>query len=165
MTNLLDSEKIARPLLSVLDREDDREGLSIAAAALVRGQGKTEGLHRRAIRTSRMEEIAEYGPVDALDRVGQVAHVRSDEAGEAGRRRSRARIQRVAGGGGQARRGEAAHRTRWRERLRDIAGEVFAEAAEAAPRTEMRRIRAKARARTMLDAQMAKWLKEVPDGE
>ena len=58
-----------------------------------------------------------------------------------------------------------APRRMWRERLRVIAGEVFAQAAEAAPRTEMRRIRAVARSRSMLDAELRKWLGGVADGE
>lgn len=200
MTRLLKTSETKLPILANVHETDDAEGLSIVAAALVRGQGKTEGLHRRAIRTSRMKDIEDYGPAEALDRVGQVAHVRSAEASEAGKRLRRALILLVQGGPDQARldddaagkkvepwvrrfdarvdreffgeplwneaAGDAATpRTLWRTRLRTLAGEVFADAAAAAPRTEMRRIRAIARSRTMLDAQMAKWLKEIPDGE
>ena len=199
LTRLLRKEETSRPLLAQLHDEDDREGLAIIAAALVRGQGKTEGLHRRAVRTSRMVEIEDYVE-EVLDHVGDVAARRAAEAGEAGRRLRRALILLVQGGPDQARldddaagrkvdpwmrrfdalvdRGffddnlwaEAANkavepRKRWRERLRALAGEVFADAAEAAPRTEMRRVRAVARSRSMLDAQMNKWLKEVADGE
>ena len=202
MTRLLRATETKLPLLAEVHETDDTKDLSIVAAALVRGQGKTEGLHRRAIRTSRMKEIEDYGSAEdkALDKVGQVAHRRSTEASEAGKRLRRALILLVQGGPDQARldddaagkkvepwvrrfdarvdreffgeplwdeaAGDAeAPRTLWRTRLRTLAGEVFADAAEAAPRTEMRRIRAIARGRTMLDAQMAKWLKEVPDGE
>jgi len=42
-----------------------------------------------------------------------------------------------------------------------VASDVFTEAAEAAPRTEMRRIRAIARGCSMLDGQMTNWLKEM----
>jgi len=42
---------------------------------------------------------------------------------------------------------------------------VFDTAAEAAPRTEVRRIRAIARARSFLDGQMGKWMKDVQHGE
>jgi CRISPR system Cascade subunit CasA len=196
MTRLLQGTETTLPLLAKLHSEDDREGLSITAAALVRGQGKTEGLHRRAIRTSRIQEIDAYGPAEPLDRIGDIARTRSDEAGEARQRLRRALILLVQGGPDQARLDDdsagkkvepwvrsfeqrvdreffgdplwneaagddANHRETWRKRLRELAREVFAEAAEAAPRTEMRRIRAIARARTMLDAQMAKWLKEV----
>jgi hypothetical protein len=45
--------------------------------------------------------------------------------------------------------------------LRALADTVFDEAAEAAPRTEMRRVRAISRGRSMLDGQMVKWLKEI----
>lgn len=200
MTRLFDTANVTAPLLARLHEQDECEGLSITANVLVRGSGRTEGLHRRAIRTSRMKDIEDYGPAEALDRVGSVAKVRSDEASEAGKRLRRALILLVQGGPDQARldddaagkkvepwvrrfdarvdreffgeplwdeaAGDAATpRTLWRTRLRVLAGEVFAEAAEAAPRTEMRRIRAIARARTMFDAQMAKWLKEIPDGE
>lgn len=196
MANLLDRQKVTEPLLARLHEEDDREGLTIVASALVRGQGKTEGLHRRVVRTSRIEQIDQFSDADVLDRVGDVAKTRSDEAGEAGRRLRRALILLVQGGPDQARldddsagrkvdpwvrrfevmvdrvffdgalwaeaAGDAGnHRLAWRERLRTLAGTVLADAAKAAPRTEMRRIRAIARSRTMLDAQMAKWLKEV----
>jgi CRISPR system Cascade subunit CasA len=56
---------------------------------------------------------------------------------------------------------EADHRRRWRERLRALATEVFSEAAEAAPRTEMRRIRAIARAKSLLEGQMRNWLEQL----
>ena len=197
-TQLLDAGKITVPLLARLHEDDGHEGLSIVAAALVRGQGKTEGLHRRAVRTFRMKELWEQGPVVAMDRVGDVARRRSDDAGEAARRLRRALMSLVQGGPDQARLDDdaskkkvepwverlekkvdreffedafwtdaadeddpALHRLAWRQRLQTLAGQVFTEAAEAAPRTEMRRIRAIARARSMLDAQMAKWLKEV----
>lgn len=200
IAQLLDRERITLPLLAQLHDEDEESGLSIVAAALVRGQGKTEGLHRRAVRVSRVAEIEEGWPGEPLDRIGEVAMRRTLEAGEAGRRLRRALIMLVQGGPEQARLDdeaakrkvapwderfdhrvdevffdrdfwaeaagqEAGARRAWRERLRDMAGDVFEEAAEAAPRTEMRRIRARARARSMLDAQMTNWLKEVADGE
>ncbi|WP_375429073.1 hypothetical protein [uncultured Sphingomonas sp.] len=199
MTRLLRSGETTLPLLARPHDEDERAGLSITAAALVRGQGKTEGLHRRTVRTSRMEELWEGGPAEALDRVGEVAAGRAGEAGEAGKRLRRALIMLVQGGPEQARLDDDAagrkvdpwmrrfdalvdgvffddglwveaaghglpHRTRWRDRLRDMARAMLDQASESAPRTEMRRIRAIARARTMLDAQMNKWIKEVPDG-
>lgn len=200
MTRLLDTATVTAPLLAQLHAEDDREGLSIVANGLVRGSGKTEGLHRRAVRTSRVEELEEYGPELVLDHIGHVAKVRSDEAGQAAQRLRRSLMMLVQGGPDQARLDDdaskkkvepwmsrfdgrvdreffgqplwdevagdaAAPRRAWRERLRDLAGDVFGEAAEAAPRTAMRRVRAVARARSMLDAQMYKWLKEVADGE
>lgn len=200
IAQLLDQNKITPPPLAHVHDSDACEGLSIVAAALVRGQGKTEGLHRRTIPTSRVEEIEETGDVAVLDRVGDVARRRADDASEAAKRLRRALILLVQGGPDQARLDDDAakkkvepwvdafdtrvdaeffadpfwteaarrpgpHRLPWRERLRVLARETMAVAAAEAPRTEMRRIRAIARARTMLDAQMSKWLKEVPDGE
>ena len=196
MTQLLDKERVTVPLLARLHESDDREGLAFVAAALVRGKGTTKGLHRRAVRTSRVEEIEAFGDVEILDRVGAVAKERAGEAGEAGRRLRRALILLVQGGPDQARLDDDAagrkvdawmrrfdrlvdrvffddalwaeaagaagsHRRDWRERLRGLADTVLADAADAAPRTEMRRIRAIARSRTMLDREMAKWLKEI----
>lgn len=196
MANLLDGKKIIRPLLADPHDSDDAEGLTILAAALVRGQGKTEGLHRRRIRTHRID--ATDGA--ALDRIGVVARKRSDEASEAGTRLRRALISLVQGGPDKARFDDEAskkkvapwltefdrlvdteffdapfwseaagdtinHRMAWRTRLRDIASDVFDTAAEAAPRTEVKRIRARARARSFLDGQMGKWTNEVLYGE
>jgi len=199
MANLLDPKKIVRPLLSEPHDADDRTGLSIVAAALVRGQGKTEGLHRRSVPISRWETISAYDEAP-LDRIGAVAEKRAGEANEASRRLGRALISLVQGGPEKARLDddaakkkterwldqfnrtvdaeffdapfwteaagdEANHRLLWRTRLRAIAGDVFDTAAEAAPRTEVRRIRAIARARSFLDGQMGKWMKDVQHGE
>jgi CRISPR system Cascade subunit CasA len=200
MANLLDREKIDAPLLARLHEDDDRTGLAFVASALVRGQGKTEGLHRRSVKVSRIDEQTDdFDPVVILDMVGHAAKGRSGDASEAGRRLRRSLMLLMQGGPDQARLDddssgrkvdpwirrfdglvdriffddafwretvaseteEATHRLAWRERLRDLAGTVFKEAAKAAPRTEMRRIRAIARARSMLDGQMAKWLKEI----
>jgi CRISPR system Cascade subunit CasA len=196
---LLDSARINLPPLAHLHPEDGRDGLTIVAAALVRGQGKTEGLHRRAIRTSRIDEL-EDGDEVVLDRIGDAAQRRSTEAGEAARRLRRALMLLVQGGPEQARLDDDAakrkvepwmeafdlavddvffdapfwaelagdplpHHGAWRDRLRQIAGLVLAAAAEAAPRTEMRRVRAIARGRALLDSQMRKWVGEVPDGQ
>jgi CRISPR system Cascade subunit CasA len=196
MAHLLDRQKITAPLLAGLHETDDRTGLAFVAAALVRGQGKTEGLHRRTVRVSRVEQISQYDPAEVLDKVGAVARTRSDEAGEAGRRLRRALIMLVQGGPEKARLDDDAAnrkvdpwvrrfdtavdreffndafwtevggaavdpRQAWRERLRALADTVFDEAAEAAPRTEMRRVRAISRGRSMLDGQMVKWLKEI----
>ena len=182
MATLLDAKKIFRPLLSEPHDGDDREGLSIVAAALVRGQGKTEGLHRRRVPVSRWETISAYDEAP-LDRIGAVAEKRAEDAYEASRRLGRALISLVQGGPDKARLDDDAakkkterwleqfnrtvdseffdapfwaeaagdvanHRILWRTRLRAIASEVFDTAAEAAPRTEVRRIRAIARARS-----------------
>ena len=68
----LDAKKITLPHLAKPDPADDREGLAIVAAALVRGQGKTEGLHRRTIRTPGALRDAD-GRRLPLDRIGEVA--------------------------------------------------------------------------------------------
>lgn len=194
MGRLLDQKNARAPLLAQLHPDDDRVGLSIVAAALVRGQGKTEGLHRRTIRTSRIEEIDVE--VEVLDRIGDVAKARADEARDAGRQLRNALISLVQGGPEKARLDDDAakkkvipwealfdlridrvffddpfwaeatkrdgdHRRLWREWLRARASEVFEEAAEATPRTTMRRVRARAQARRYLDVQMRKWLEEI----
>lgn len=199
MARLLKASETKLPLLAESHASDGAEGLSIVAAALVRGQGKTEGLHRRTIRTSRMADIAGRGP-RALDRVGEVAFRRAADAREANKRLRTALILLVQGGPEQARLDDDAagkkvepwlrrfdaqvdrdffdadlwaeaagdpvpHRTRWRARLKELARDVFDGAEDAAPRTAMRRVRAMARARNLLDAQMNRWLKELPDGE
>ena len=65
----------------------------------------------------------------------------------------------------EAARDDGNHRMLWRTRLRAIASDVFDGAVRSAPRTEVRRIRAKARAQSLLGWQMAKWIKEVEHGE
>ena len=199
MAHLLDPTKITLPLLAMPHGEDDPTGLSIVAAALVRGQGKTEGLHRRAVAISREVEDA-FGDHVPLDRIGAVAGVRAGEASEAGRRLRRALISLVQGGPDSARLDDDAakkkterwlarfdgivdaaffdapfwaevadtmddHRLAWRTWLRATASDVFETAAEAAPRTEIRRIRAHVRARAFLDGQMGKWMQEMRSGE
>lgn len=199
MAQLLDPKRITLPLLAVPQDDDDTTGLSIVAAALVRGQGKTEGLHRRAVAISRAVEDA-FGDHVPLDRIGAVAGVRAGEASEAGKRLRRALISLVQGGPDTARLDDDAakkkterwldafdrtvdatffdapfwaevaetpddHRLAWRTWLRATASDVFERAAEAAPRTEIRRIRAHVRARAFLDGQMGKWMQEVRDGE
>jgi CRISPR system Cascade subunit CasA len=199
MATLLDAKKIVRPLLSEPHNGDASEGLSIVAAALVRGQGKTEGLHRRSVPVSRWETISAYEEAP-LDRIGAVAEKRAGEANEASRRLGRALISLVQGGPEKARLDddaakkkterwleqfnrmvdgeffdapfwaeaagdEANHRSDWRNRLYGIACDVFDTAIKAVPRTEVRRIRAIARARSFLDGQMRKWINEVQHGE
>ncbi len=199
MATLLDPAKITLPLLAVPHGDDAATGLSIVAAALVRGQGKTEGLHRRAVAISRQVEDA-FGDQVPLDRIGAVAGVRAGEANEAGRRLRRALIALVQGGPETARLDNDAakkktnrwlnafdrtvdaaffdtpfwaevaapsgdHRVAWRTWLRATASDVFETAAQAAPRTEIRRIRARVRARAFFDGQMGKWMQEVRHGE
>ena len=204
MANLFDPEKVTPPLLVAVAEDDDREGLSKVATALVRGQGKTEGLHRRTVRTSRVEELHEYGSEVVFDRIGNVARTRTAEAGAAADKlrlalyallqgapsedakhkkiairlkdnasddRARkwtsvfhARVDRLffdAAFWMEVAEPDGDHRLAWRERLKAVAGEVFDEAAEAVPRTQVRRVRAVVRSRSLLDGQMHNWLKEV----
>lgn len=199
IAQLLDRTKIIAPPLAEPHDTDDARNLTLVATALVRGQGKTEGLHRRAVRFTRMDQLGDNESA-ALDRVGEVAQKRAGEASEAGRRLRRALIALVQGGPDQARPDDEAakkktepwlkrfdkvvddeffdapfwseaahdegnHRMAWRTRLGAIASAVFDDAARAAPRTEVRRIRAHARAQSLLKGQMAKWIKEVEYGE
>jgi len=83
MARLLNPKKVTVPLLAHLHEDDDRTGLTFAASALVRGQGKTEGLHRRRVPVSRIEQEYWYDPGRMLDVIGGVASVRADDAGEA----------------------------------------------------------------------------------
>jgi CRISPR system Cascade subunit CasA len=55
------------------------------------------------------------------------------------------------------------HRMDWRKRLADMARDTFQEAAAEAPRTEVKRIRAQAKARNMLESTLEKYIKEAPD--
>lgn len=193
---LLDARQVARPVLS-LPVDDDGDALVLVAAALVRGQGKTEGLHRRQVPLSRTHHHPLSGTA-YLDRLGEVAGRRAIEAGEVRLRLRRALLALVQGGPDKvrldddagAKKGEAwlrgydlavdrmffdptfwrdfdaegtAHRLPWRTTLRAIAADVFDAAAEAAPRTETRRIRARAVARNMLDAALGKYLQEAGD--
>ena len=98
MTSLLDRQKIEPPLLAQTHASDDRTGLALVAAALVRGQGKTEGLHRRIVRISRIEEIDALSDREVLDRIGEVARTRSADAGDAGRWLRRALMVLIQGG-------------------------------------------------------------------
>ena len=197
MSRLLHPTETIRPPLAEPATSDDPEGLALVAAALVRGQGKTEGLHRRSVSISR-KVFRVLKPPEVLDRMAQVAERRAQDAGEAGKRLRHALLTLVQGGPQQARLdddagtkkiapwmgwfdGEVdrcffdgafwaevgaealAHRRTWRTRLREMAGAVFEEAAEAAPRTDMRRIRARAVARNLLDARMRSFIAEVAD--
>ena len=194
-TELLDRTKTGRPQLSLPSEIDDAEGLLIVATALVRGQGKTEGLHRRVIPVSRSRKGGRLGDV-FLDRIGQVAQVRAVEAGEVRKRLRMAAMALMQGGPASLRldddssarkceswlqsfelgvdrvffdppfweefnEAEGNHRLVWRKALTRLANDVFEQAAEAAPRTDVRRVRARAVARNMLDAKLAAYLKEV----
>jgi CRISPR system Cascade subunit CasA len=130
MANLLDKAKITLPPLAHADPADAPDGLSIVAAALVRGQGKTEGLHRRTIRTHGARRDADGRPI-AIERIGEVARKRADEGFEASRRLSRALISLVQGGPERARLDDdsAKKKTeRWLARFNDAVDGIFFDA-------------------------------------
>jgi CRISPR system Cascade subunit CasA len=200
MTDLLNREITTPPLLAHVTDEDDGYGLTIVASSLVRGQGKTEGLHRRTIRTTNVRKTGDGDDVDVLDRVGDVAKRRTQEAGEAARllvqslnqlfqggpktkdvrgddNSTKAKVEpwrgtfddevdarffnedfwsEYAGVGGD-------HRQKWRGWLATLTIKVFEDAYESAPRTEMRRLQAWARARSSLDGKLKSWVGSVSD--
>lgn len=130
MANLLDRKKITRPHLAEPHPDDDRNGLSIVAAALVRGQGKTEGLHRRAIRTPAALRDADGNRL-SLDRIGEVAGKRAEEGYEASRRLSRALISLVQGGPERARLDDDSAKKkieRWMNRFNEAVDGIFFDA-------------------------------------
>lgn len=198
VTRLLDQKNTVRPLLAKPAATDPETDMALVAAALVRGQGKTEGLHRRTIPFSRTVFRKLRGDV-FLDRVGEVAAGRADDAGEAGRRLRRALFALYQGGPDKVRRddkpsdakarapmadfdrkvdrvffddafwdavareAEAPCRT-WRDHLRAMASAVFEDAADAAPRTAERRLRARAVARNILDGSLNRFVEDTADG-
>lgn len=197
ITRLLQRKETDRPLLAEPAASDPVQGMALVAAALVRGQGKTEGLHRRSLPFSRSVYQKLKGDV-FLDRVGEVAQGRMEDAGDAGRRLRfalfalyqngpdtvrrddkssdnkaapwMAAFDRAVDGGffddsfwdDVAHEAKAPHRT-WRTRLRHLAADVFEEAAQAAPRTSERRIRAHAVARNILDGSLKRFVEETAD--
>ncbi|KQN40834.1 hypothetical protein ASG37_03440 [Sphingomonas sp. Leaf407] len=127
ITHLLDDKKITRPLLANPYDGDDPAGLTILAAALVRGQGKTEGLHRRPVRTSRMGEWDGFSE-DPLDRVGKVAEERAVQAGMAAKFLRDALLVLVQGGPDEPRLDDSSGRKktdRYVERFDACVDQVF----------------------------------------
>ena len=198
LTRLLQAKETTRPLLAMPAASDPETGMALVAAALVRGQGKTEGLHRRSVPFSRVA-LSRMKREVFLDRIGEVAAGRVADAGDAGRRLRRALLALMQGGPDRVRpddvaadakarpwmtsfdrvvdreffddafwaevvRDAEAPRRTWRERLRTLASGVFEQAAEAAPRTAERRIRARAVARNILDGSLAQFVKDTADG-
>lgn len=86
MAQLLDPEEFERPPLASIGPDDARTGLSLVAAALARGQGKTEGFHTRAIAIEeRVRPLFARNP-DAFDAFGKLSKPWAERAGEFGRR-------------------------------------------------------------------------------
>ncbi len=124
---LLDKKKITLPPLAELQKGDATEGLAIVAAALVRGQGKTEGLHRRAVRTSRMGEWDGLGR-DPLDRIGKVAEERTVQAGYAAKVLRDALLTLIQGGPDEPRLDDTSSKKktdRWMERFDAFIDDMF----------------------------------------
>lgn len=200
MARLMNRKEVAPPPLARLAAADASEGLAIVATAVVRGQGRTEGFHHRAIPISKKITARRGSREMALDRAGGVAETRAHDAAAAGRILRRALIALCQSGPDRPRLDDdsagkkvdrwiaaydrevdavffdeafwavvaeeaGAHRKAWRKRLDGIARRVFERGARAAPRTDMRRIRARARAENMLEAALKKFLKEVADDE
>lgn len=99
---LLDPAKVQRPLLARHAADDRPQGMVLVAQALVRGQGKTEGLHRREVPLSGTRENDVF-ETEYLDRMGQVAQGRAQEAGAVRQRLRLACFALVQGGPAQVR--------------------------------------------------------------
>lgn len=127
MTRLLEQKDVTLPILARASAADDREGLAIVAAALVRGQGKTEGLHRRTIPTYGTREDGNSVPLK-IDRIGEVARRRADDAATASRFLSRALMIFVQGGSQDARLDDDASKRkigRWMRHFDHAVDEAF----------------------------------------
>lgn len=188
VVDLLDGSKVAPALLARPATEDGTEDLTLHAAAVARGQGKTEGFHERRV------SVPAKGVgllMQSGDRLGTVAKERREIAGKAaGILRHALRV--LAQGGPEKARadddvtnaridrferlfdravddvffdaafwdhaiergGDDAHWLAWRTRLSQIARSAFGQAVEAMPRSTLKRLRAEARARSVLDARL-----------
>ena len=107
LTRLLQAKETVRPLLALSAATDPANGMAMVAAALVRGQGKTEGLHRRVVPFSRAVFSKLKGDV-FLDRMGEVAGERMDDAGAVGSRLRQALFALYQGGPQTVRRDDEA---------------------------------------------------------
>ena len=85
MTTLLDREAIKLPPLAAPVVSEGRDGLVLHAAAVARGQGKTEGFHERRVPIPPKAARGLMASPEAFDRVGHVAARRRDAAGTAQR--------------------------------------------------------------------------------
>ncbi len=191
MVDLLDGAKVTPSPLARPDAADGETGLTLRAAAVARGQGKTEGFHERVVPVS----SAGVGMLRrSPDRVATVARERQARAGEAASILRHALRVLAQGGPEKARADDdvtnariarferlfdrdvdavffeeafwvhaattgedAAHMTAWRAHLSDMARMAFDGAVRAVPRSAMKRLRAEARARSVLDGRLRRF--------
>jgi CRISPR system Cascade subunit CasA len=85
MVDLLDRAKYECPPLAEVDQADAAHGLTIEAAALARGQGKTEGFHTRRIPISNTIARRLIGR-EATDRLAALGRTRVNEVGDFARK-------------------------------------------------------------------------------
>jgi CRISPR system Cascade subunit CasA len=189
MIDLLDRAKYECPPLAEVDQGDGAHGLTIEAAALARGQGKTEGFHTRRIPISNTIARRLIGR-EATDRLAALGRARVDGVGDFARKVLRPSLFMLFQGGPDevdyrkdatnaqvgpwmkvfdaeidrvffddlfaefdarelkdVARADIENR-RWREKVRELGGDVFDRAMDAAPRNATRWHRARARSRS-----------------
>lgn len=78
---LLDRAQTNAPLLAKMNWRDPEEDVALVAAALVRGQGRTEGLHRRTVSIPRFVSVEMAGK-DLVGVIGDIATARAADAGK-----------------------------------------------------------------------------------
>ncbi|GJD53524.1 hypothetical protein OPKNFCMD_6300 [Methylobacterium crusticola] len=199
VARLMNPKITVRPVLATATPGMAGTGLVFVFSAVVRGQGKTEGFHERYLPVPGfIAPLLEQHGDAILDRIGEVAQERADEAGEMGRILRHALLALMRGGRDGVRLDDEAaqrkaaswqttyddrveagvfddafwnevaerdgpHRVPWRVRLAGIARAVLDEAAVAAPRTEVRRIRARAQASSLFERRAGAFVAEVKD--
>lgn len=199
VARLMSGRLTVRPVLATATPGMPETGLAIVISAVVRGQGKTEGFHERILPVPGfVAALMEQSGDEVLDRIGEVAMKRAEEAGEMGRILRHALLALLRGGRDAVRLDDEAalrkaaswlatydgrveagvfddgfwneaaqrdgpHRRPWRVRLAGLARAVLVEAAEAAPRTEVRRIRARAQASDLFERRAGAFMAEVKD--
>lgn len=159
---LLDPEEVNLPELAKLVASDGTNGLILHAVAVTRGQGKTEGFHERSILIP--PKVASlFARAGGRDRVAEVTNARIRrferqlDATIDARFFDESFWDQVAFEG-PPETALARFAPGWSKMLRDEAARVLDEAVEAAPRTQMRRLRAVARARSIFDGRMRAFL-------
>jgi CRISPR system Cascade subunit CasA len=203
MTDLLDARTVTLPPLADL-AAPDAEGMVLHAAAVARGQGKTEGFHERTIPVPARARSILREP-GGTARLGAVVGERREAAAQAQRILRHALFTLHQGGpsadklrlddeatAAEVRRWELVLDTAidaaffdaafwdevaaegpqedvrarfgppWRKRLRAMARDVLERALDGAPRTQMRRLRAKAKAVGLFEGRMAAFVEPDP---